>query len=264
MSNLYYDSINSNPDHKIVIYRSGGVGDQAKSSEVLIEGVMEHDMEMGSGAEWVSAFQSASNSLASLNQIFQTIGSASGRAVPTFRSPFLSRVRWDGSSHVTFPVTLTFINTGDGFNKVVRPIMRVVAATYPSTQKTTLRGIGKSAGLSDDQVNTVFDAVNSGINEVRTAVNKNLNTRIGQTTIQDKEFTLFIPPGAKNIGGKTRTLKMTWGRWLSVPNLVMQSATPTFSKEIDLEGAPLWGRIVMELQTIEVPTEKEILSWMNT
>lgn len=217
---LFLEDLKVNDNYKVVI----------RGGNWTVRAILEDNFSPAFGAEWSSAFEKARSKLES-NTLVQVIkgGMEAFDRGGALKSQFLSRVRWDGSSHPVFVLNLSFIAIREPKKEVMEPLKTLIANLYP-----------ESGGKNTDS-------------------DKNIIKDLG-----GMEDFLVIPPGTYNGSKEEGRISLEIGNWFSVQKyLLMKSVTPVFSRAVTKEGYPIWGTARVEFQTFQVPFREEIERWFK-
>lgn len=128
---LFLEDLKVNDNYKVVI----------RGHNWDVRAILEDNFSPAFGAEWSSAFEKARSKLESNTWI--QAGKAIAEAYnvgAALKSQFLSRVRWEGSSHPVFVLNLSFIAIKEPKKEVMEPLKTLIANLYPE----------KGAGESED------------------------------------------------------------------------------------------------------------------
>lgn len=219
MTELYVDQMQKSPDHKVRLMRKGDSG-------FFVTGTLAHDLEPTFSAEWTNIYQATNAAVGAAESIIGGAREIAGNTeFMTFRSPMLSRMRWDGSGLVDIPISLNFFATQDGKNDVLKKVALLTSALYPNLRKG-----GKI---------------------------------IDSNSIEVSSPDYFVPPGVKDGSSSGGELQLMIGDWFVVtsPGLFLASAQPSISAKIGTDRKPIFARVDIVLRTIQVPTAQEIREW---
>jgi hypothetical protein len=122
MMKLFLEDLKKNENYRVVI----------RGHNWDVRAILEDNFSPAFGAEWSSAFEKARSKLEAntLVQAGKAVMEAFDRGI-ALKSQFLSRVRWDGSSHPVFVLNLSFIAIKDPKEEVMTPLKKLITNLYP-------------------------------------------------------------------------------------------------------------------------------------
>lgn len=214
------------PENRLIEIRSGN------TSIIDVPLFFEGEFSIKASSKFGTIWDAEPNNLLSL--LSSSAGGVTDKVLPSGQFAMQGSQIWQSTEPLTFDFSASLYMINSGLNDVVKPAMALLQTCLPT-----------KAEMSND-------------------------IKIGKVNIK---LTTLIPPGPnlqailntsgvtnndtgdsffKNGARGTYTLKI--GRYLVIPNTIITSAQPTFSKMCDEDGYPVSANIDFEVTTMEIAT----------
>lgn len=224
------------PENRLIEIRAGD------SSIIDVPLFFEDDFSIKASSKFGSIWDAEPNNLLSL--LASSAGGITDKILPSGQFAMQGSQIWQSTDPLTFSFSASLYMIDSGLNDVVKPAMALVQTCLPT-----------KAEMSND--------INIGKVNIKLTTlippGPNLQAILNTSGVTNKNTgESFFKNGARG----TYTLKI--GRFLTIPNVIITSAEPTFSKICDEDGYPISASIDFEITTMEIATTDMITNMVKS
>ena len=217
------------PKGKILTILKGGKTPIPKGANCILE----EDITLSLSSTFAPLLSGGMPNIAKL--LAGVIGGVFDKDIPVGFKQFGYQI-WQNTDPLSFSASIGFYMDTNAKIDVYDPMMELIALPLPTE-------IGNKGGLKAPGP-TVFSLITQ----------KGL-----QSTSADKEKTLDIGETKNKWDvSKGDRLSLQIGKLIYLHNIIVKKAEPTVSIETDELGYPMWGKIMLDISTVEIATTNMI------